>query len=242
MSERRITPQQVIDDAIEHALRDLPKCAPAKVVKWDASKGRANCQILVKQVFRDEEEARQVKSWPVITGVPVQFMGSGDFRLTVPIYDGTDGTNDSTTGLLIWSHLSIDKWLTGSGGEVDPEIDHQHGLADAIFIPGLRPFGSPWATSPTDRATFGSDSVDAARIECTSSGVNLGAGATKEVARKGDAVKAGSITATADLATGVVTFIYYDADGVPQPLSSGTTAILDGGKITGGSSHIKAVD
>jgi hypothetical protein len=91
-----------------------------------------------------------VHSFPVVPGVPVQFLGAGGFRITCPISDGTGG-NASTTGTLFFSHRSLDKWLTGTGGEVDPEFDHDHALGDAIFIPGLMPFGAPWQSCPTDK-------------------------------------------------------------------------------------------
>lgn len=233
---RRITPQAVIDTAIDNALQSLPKCAPARVVKWDSSTGRADCQILVKRIYRDEEGARQVVSYPVVTGVPVQFMGAGEMRLTFPVADGTGGST-ATTGLLVFSHLSLDKWLTGDGAEVDPELDHQHALTDAVFIPGLRPFGDPYSSMPTDRATFGSDSDGNLRIEITDSDVQLGSGASKGVAREDDSVDIGTLAGVAATG-GAVTFTFTPAGGSPQ---SGLTVTL-AGSIAEGSVHIKAVD
>ena len=136
MSDRSSSLAEAINAAVELGLRNLHTMIPAKVVKWDADKQRANCQILIKQVTEGEDGEREVASWPVVPGVPVQFMGAGDFRITVPVGVGT-------IGMLLFSHRSMDKWLSGSGGEVDPEFDHDHALTDAVFLPGLRTFGSP---------------------------------------------------------------------------------------------------
>ncbi len=136
MSDRSPTLAEAINTAVELGLRNLHTMIPAKVVKWDADKQRANCQILIKQVTEGEDGEREVASWPVVPGVPVQFMGAGDFRITVPVDTGT-------IGMLLFSHRSMDKWLSGSGSEVDPEFDHDHALTDAVFLPGLRTFGNP---------------------------------------------------------------------------------------------------
>lgn len=157
MSDRVITLAEVINKAVESGKRTVFTCIPAKVVKWDAGKQRADCQILIKNSYEDEEGKRQAESWPVVPGVPVQFMGAGGFRLTFPIGDGSGGT-EQTIGTLFFSFLSMDKWLSGSGREVDPEFDHDHALADAVFMPGLKPFGGPWGDVPTDAMTLGKDS------------------------------------------------------------------------------------
>lgn len=159
---RRPTLQQIISAALEADRQGLRTWAPAKVVKWDADKQRANCQILVKQVYYDEKGERKTKSWPIVTGVPVEFPGAGGYRITFPISDGNtviDGSRAAaTTGTLFFSHLSLDKWLSGNGDQVDPEFDHAHALTDAVFYPGLKPFGAPLGNCPTDHATIGADS------------------------------------------------------------------------------------
>lgn len=232
MSDRSTSLQEVINAAVENGRRSLYTCAPARVVKWEPSSQRANCQILVQHVTPEDEEGnRVVASWPVVTGVPVQFPGAGGYRLTVPVSDGSGGT-DATTGLLIWSHLSLDKWLTGNGREVDPEFDHDHALNDAIFVPGLMPFGAPWQSMPTDSASFGSDSDGNGRVHCKTSEVLLGDGATKEVARKGDAV----------IAAATMTTWISKVTTVAAAIDPTIVAPTDFGTINEGSAHIKAVD
>lgn len=243
----------VIDNAMEALLRRAPRAMPAKVVKWDATKQRANCQVLVKVPYLDEQGDRQVESVAVIPGVPIMFPGSGGFRLTCPISDGTlsieGSTVPATTGLLIWADRSLDKWLSGSGKEVDPEADHQAGLQDAVFIPGLNPFGAPLDHVPTETMTIGSDSDDNGRIAFQKSEIQLGEGATKEVSRKGDGITQGSLVIAHVPASGVfvtpcslvVTYNPGGQGGSPTVVTNSGTITLDE-DIAEGSAHVKAVD
>lgn len=188
MSDRFPTLAEAINAAVELGLRNISTLIPAKVVKWDADKAKADCQILVKQVTEGEDGEREVASWPVIPEVPVQFMGAGDFRITVPVGVGTLGS-------LIFSHRSMDKWLAGDGGEVDPEFDHDHGLADAVFLPGLRTFGDPLGSVASDVIELSAggstnfvalanlvkselDAIQTALTSHTHSGVTAGAAST----------------------------------------------------------------
>jgi hypothetical protein len=161
MSDRLVTLGDLVDQAVAAGLRDIYKLIPAKVVKYDASTQKVDCKILIKNITRGEEDDREVMSAPVVPNVPVEFLGAGGFRITCPISDGTlqiDGqTVKATTGCLQFSHRSLDKWLSGDGSEVDPEFDHDHALGDAVFRPGLMPFGAPWGSCPTDHMTMGSD-------------------------------------------------------------------------------------
>lgn len=125
---------------------------PARVVRYSADKQRADVQPLIKVGYLDEAEERQVQSLPVVCAVPVVFPGAGRYRITFPISAGPDGT----VGWLMFSSVSLDKWLV-NGGEVDPEDDRRQHLSDAAFLPGLRDFGHPLKSAPTDRATFGDD-------------------------------------------------------------------------------------
>lgn len=236
MSDRSGTLEELLNLATAYGARNIYTSIPCKVVKRDGLK--VNVQILIKHVSENEAEEREVKSWPVIPGVPIEFPGAGDYRMTVPVTDGSNGTEE-TIGRLEFSHASLDKWLTGKGEEVDPEFDHDHALVDAVFVPGLRTFGKPYQSMPTDSMSIGSDTDGNGRIHFKQSEVQLGDGATKEVARKGDAVHAGTLTAV-DGMGGTVQFIYTPKDGVPGAPSA--TATLSGGKITGGSGAIKAVD
>ncbi len=161
-SERAPELAEVIRRAIEARLLDVHVSLPVKVVKYDAAKQRVDVKPLVRRAAFGEDGARTAESMPVIPGVPVLFPGAGGFQLTFPICDGStkvDGTPDTpeaTTGLVIFAEASLDKWLSGKGEEVDPEIDHTHALPDAVFLPELRTFINPRPNVPTDHAALGS--------------------------------------------------------------------------------------
>lgn len=155
--------------AIDAWMRGVFQARPGKITKWDTSKQKADVQPLIKLPYRDEEDARQVESAPIVSCVPVIFPGAGPVRITFPLSDGTlqiEGTKiPATTGLLIWCDCSIDKWLSGRGGEVDPEFDHRNGQNDAVFIAGFNPFGAPLGDVPSDYMSIGFDGGLQIKIE-----------------------------------------------------------------------------
>lgn len=158
-SERAPTLAETIRRAIAAELIELRVSLPAVVTSYDPSTRKASCRILVKEAFLDESDQRQVESMPVVNAVPVVMPGTGLYGITFPISDGSlvigGSTIPATTGELRFSDRSLDRWLTGNGQEVDPEIDHMHALADGIFVPGLYPFGAVPQASPTDHVALG---------------------------------------------------------------------------------------
>lgn len=62
-------------------------------------------------------------------------------------------------------------------------------------------------------------------------------GGTDAVARNGDSVNAGTVTAVASLMTGTVQFVYTPVGGTVGP--PGPTLTLDGGQITSGAPHFR---
>lgn len=245
--ERKPKLQTVIDRALEAFAARLPKAMPARVTKYEAGKQRVTCKILVQQPYVDEDDARQVESLPAIPGVPVRFDGAaGAFRSTYPISDGNlilSGQRiPATLGLLVFCDRSLDKWLTGSGAEVDPEFDHQHALADAVFYPGLNPFGAPIANVPTDRMSIGRD-ASPSDIEIDIQGnVNIGNG-DQGAARKLDAVDMGTFLFTPSAGPGVTTagtLVWIPPGGATSsavPINPGGAALT--GEISGGSLKVK---
>lgn len=154
-SERGLLLQDVIARALEAYGRRVPKSLPAKVVRVDVSKRAVDCKVLVMRSFIDEEDARQIEGIPVIPSVPLSLPP----YYAPPISDGTlvFGTSvlPATTGMLVWCDRSIDRWLSGSGQEVDPELDHDHALVDAWFVPGLYPYGAVPFALPQDCIAIG---------------------------------------------------------------------------------------
>ncbi len=71
--------------------------------------------------------------------------------------------------------------------------------------------------------------------------LELGAGATKQAARKGDTCDAGTL-ALAFSGTGVLSGAYVDPDGNSTPITNATAAIPLKAKISSGSSKVTIVD
>ena len=164
MTTRNTTLQDLLSRFRESLLADLHTSLPGKVVKYDAATQKADVQPLIKERYTDESGAAQARELPVIPAVPVQFPGSGGYRITFPVVAGD-------VGLIVFSEASLDKWLV-SGGTVDPADDRRHDLTDAVFLPGLRDFGHALANAPTDRATFGKD--DGLQIHVDGSKIRIG--------------------------------------------------------------------
>lgn len=238
MTDRLATLQEIVNTAVARGARQVRTCIAAKIVKWDPKIQRAHCQILIKDAEEDEAGERVVHSLPVVTGVAVQYPGGNGFRVTFPIKQGTTGT-------LFFSHRSLDKWLSGKGGEVDPEYDHAHAMGDAIFMPGLNPFGAPLSSCPEDEASIGSDSDGNGRIHFQKDQVLLGDGASKQVARKGDGIKVGlAVTmGVGTLAASIAAITVTDpTTGLSNTLTTGNLTGDAAGEVIGGSAHVKAVD
>ena len=182
----------VLEAAADASAAGLHVCVPGRIVKWDAQKQRADVKPCIKRAFYGEDDARGVESLPVVASVPVIFPGAGGYRLTFPIHASS---TDGDTCLLVFSDASLDRWLSGTGGEVDPEIDHGHALTDAVAFVGLRPFGAALGSCLTNEATLGKD--DGVQVHLEQSMITLGdkTGAA-EIHRKGDHEKASTAMAT----------------------------------------------
>lgn len=201
-SERAPSLSEVIRRAIYAAQGDIHTAISARVEKFDEGLQRADCKVTVMRGYIDEEDERQVEDLPVVPGVPVLFLEGGGFRLTFPVVPGT-------TGMLVFAERSLDAWLTGKGQVVDPQIDHMHAMCDAIFVPGLKPFGAPLDNFHMDCAFLGR-STDSPR----------------RIAREGDSVNVSIPSGT----------VLVDSPGGPIPNS--VPISLDG-TITSGSDDLK---
>lgn len=235
-NDRRAQLAEIINTAVELGLRNLSTLIPAKVVKWDNSNGRADCQILVKNVTEAEDGEREVNSWPVIPGVVVQFVGAGGYRITCPISDG-QGSTPSTIGSLAFCHRSLDKWLSGDGSEVDPELDHDHALTDAIFYPGLMPFGSPWSSMPNDEMTIGYDTGPQAHFQQNM--IVLGdVSGSKAIAIDGDS--AGWLYWTPNVPPGGAAVLTYQPPSIQPPITPVAPMVRFDLVIAAGATEAKA--
>jgi hypothetical protein len=187
---------QVLKEAISAQLYDLHVCLPARVEKYDAAKQRADIQPLLKKRYKAEEVETEL---PLITAVPVQWpsaAGGGSF-LHLPLKKGD-------LGMAIFCERSLDGWLQGGGQAVGPQDPRHHDLSDAIFLPGVRPFGSPLAGADPDNAVLQNGQM---RIEISPDGKISIAGASEEFLTIVDSVLDHLINAQVMTAIGASPFI-----------------------------------
>ncbi len=124
------TEPEVLRGAAARVLADVRVCAPARVVKFDASTRRCSAKLIIPEAHEDEDGERVIESLPVIVEVPVGFYGSGGCRIKIPVSVGDEV-------LLLFSRTSLDAWL--AFGEVDdPEDDRTFHLSDAVAIVGFQ--------------------------------------------------------------------------------------------------------
>lgn len=129
----------VIRDAIKaHALQ-LRVCLPARITKI-VSNQVVDVQPCLQVRYIDQDAGQNM---PQIQQVPVSMPMGSDYSIKLPLAVGD-------TGYLIFSDRSIDAWLAGDGGIVDPADSRQHDIADPIFVPGLVPFGKQTTDSTSD--------------------------------------------------------------------------------------------
>jgi hypothetical protein len=167
----------VINEAIDSSLDSLYISLPGRVVRYDSATQQVDVQPIPKVRHVDENGTPVVQQLPVVPSVPVVFPGGGGFAVTFPITVGD-------TVLLVFSGVSIDKWLqSGSDAPVDPETYARHALADAVAIPGLRNFARPRPAPVANAVAIGAET--GAQIHVGSSEVKLGGAGSAEALVKG---------------------------------------------------------
>lgn len=129
----------VINDAIRYQLGEVNTAIPARILKYDPTKQEAEVQPLIKKRYKNGN----VVDRAVITGVPVVFPAAGGGIISFPITVGD-------TVLLIFSQRSIDRWVRGNGGPIDPADNRKHDISDAIAIPGLFALNSALQSDPNN--------------------------------------------------------------------------------------------
>lgn len=143
MTESAPTLAKLLDDAVEAALLSVHTALICSVISYDATRQAVTVQPVMRQAYLDEDENRVAEKMPAIQNVPVMFPGSGSFSMTWPISKGD-------FVLVVFSETSTDRFMSTGSTDVDPGDDHHHHIADAIAIPGIRPFVKPVPSSGTD--------------------------------------------------------------------------------------------
>ena len=156
---------------------------PGRVERFDSANQLADVTPLLQESALDESGNETIESLPVLTNVPVQFVGGGGYAVTFPVAAGDPCW-------LTFSDRSLDEWID-RGGVVDPIDLRRHDLADPVALLGVRPKAGKLEEFDTSRAVFGNKGP---RVAVDGSIVHLGvahnASASQKVVR-GDAYRAG---------------------------------------------------
>jgi hypothetical protein len=160
---------QIIREAVLNQLYDLHVCLPARVEKYDAAKQKADIKPLLKKRYKAEDRETEL---PLICDVPVQWPSAagGSSYLHLPVAKGD-------LGMALFCERSLDAWLQGGGQIVGPKDPRHHDLSDAIFVPGVRPFGAALTGTSADNAVLQNGQM---RIELAPDGTISIAGASQE--------------------------------------------------------------
>lgn len=116
--------------AIAGVLAGVWTALPAEVVSYDADAETVAVQPLLQGQITAPDGTVSSINLPVVNDVPVQFPGSGGFRLTFPINPGDEC-------LLVFASRGIDAWHQ-LGGIQAPVAGRAHAMSDAFAILGFR--------------------------------------------------------------------------------------------------------
>lgn len=148
--------------AIEAAQRRMWTAMPAKIVSFDATKGTASAQIMIKAIWRDEKGVVSPVDMPVLLDCPVQRFGGGDFVITAPISVGDEC-------LVVFSSRAIDAWW--QSGQASLPVEYRmHDLSDGFIIPGFQSVPNAVTGWSTDALQIRSKSEPDVYVEVAANG------------------------------------------------------------------------
>jgi len=127
MADKTKTPlEQVIQTAIDSALKEIHTCLPAVVTKVNHAEQLIDAQITIKRKM-----AGELVNLPLLVNVPLRYWRSATFSITFPIEVGDHVR-------IIFAERSIDTWLT-EGGIQNPFDVRKFSLSDAFAEPAMYP-------------------------------------------------------------------------------------------------------
>lgn len=234
-AQEDLSEAELLQLAIDSRLIDLHTSFPARVEayypKSQSGDGIPTVDVTpqLNRSLPDGSDNFVSEPLPKLADVPVVFPRCGKYAITFPLVAGD-------YVLVVCCQRNIGAWRA-TGAQGDPGDLGTHTLDGAVAIAGLFPDSVPSPNADGTNMVVGREDNGNARLEFTPTGVNLGAGATKGVARNGDGCDGGTLlfvpgTSGASLS--------YFAPGV-SPVGPGTPIQLSP-KINQGSAHVKAVD
>lgn len=228
-ASERVTIDELLGIHAEARQQALYTAAPASVQSYDRSKGTVKVSYPVGRMVPDGAGNFVLEPEPDMDDVPVLWMRTKKFAMTLPIEAGD-------SGLVVFCMRNPGAWRTtgayGSPGDVG-----MHTIDGAVFIPGFLPDASPPKAAAASDMVLGSESDAKGRIVCKTAGLELGAGATKGVILANDKTTADTTMAAFITATIAAFTVIQGAIGaVVVP-----TAPTDFGKNGSGSASTKAL-
>ena len=144
--------EELLDKFEDSLLNNLHTALPAKVHSYSIANNYlvADLEILIKKDNDDNEYT----DYPILPSVPVQMPSGlgGDAFINVPL-------NEGDNGLIIFCETGIDSWLNSDGSEVKaPSQILRHALGNAVFLPGVNPFGKTFNNLSTDNVVINNES------------------------------------------------------------------------------------
>lgn len=125
MADKTKTPlEQVIQTAIDTALKEVHTCLPAVVTRVDHSNQLIDAQITIKRKM-----SGKLVNLPLLVNVPLRYWKSKTFSITFPIEIGDHVK-------IVFAERSIDTWLT-EGGIQNPFDFRKFSLSDAFAEPAM---------------------------------------------------------------------------------------------------------
>lgn len=173
MADRRSSLESVVQTGIDNALKEVHTCLPGLVTKVDHANQLIDAQITIKRQLSD-----QIVNLPLLVDVPLRFLKSGNFSITIPIEVGDHV-------LLFFAERSIDTWLI-NGGLANPFDTRKFSLSDAFALPYMYPqtdlipnFSSTNLEIKTNSGNANisispSGDIDITSVSLTHNGVNIG--------------------------------------------------------------------
>lgn len=225
-TQEEITDAELLNMAIDNRLIDLHTGIPARVESYDKAAGTVNVTLMINRDVPDGAGGYVSEELSPMSKVPIRWPRTKKFAFTLPIEKGD-------SGVVKFCERSISRWRA-TGAQASPGDVGMHTLDGGFFELGLYPDDSPPKNADAANMVLGSETDGNSRLEIKpSGGMNLGAGATKGVARMGDTTAPGETMAA--WISAVSTFINGLVPASVVPPS-------DFGKINQASGNIKAVD
>jgi hypothetical protein len=130
---REPTLATLLVDAINARLSEFRVSLPCKIAKYNSSDGTVDVDILLKDQKPQSDGTVELKTFPTIQDVPIQWFRCGTAWITLPLKAGD-------LGKLVFTDRSLSNWSASNKGEVvDPKSLSMHNFDGATFEPGLYP-------------------------------------------------------------------------------------------------------